>query len=182
MKLTHITVAAAIGLTTIAMPAAQARNRSGHEEESSRQTLEEIRQLARAASDNGVRLKTLLTPARDSFTVERDALTELKDEVNRMGRDISRMESQRDSLPAWEQQACDRVLPLVQDAASTTSSAIAYLNDNPSHLFATQNLDLLQRLNHDTSRISSTLKDYLAYEKVQQEEQTARTRIESDHN
>jgi septal ring factor EnvC (AmiA/AmiB activator) len=182
MRLTHITLLAAFGLTTIGMSAAQARTKPVHEDDSPRQTLEEMRRLAREASDHSAKLTILLTPVRENFNIERDTLDELKAEVNRMGQDISRIESQRDSLPAWEQQACDRVLPLVKDAASTTSSAIAYFNQNPSRLFAQQNLSLLQRLNQDTTRISRTLKDYLAYQKAQQQEQSVSARIDSDSN
>ena len=46
-----------------------------------------------------------------------DKLTALKGEVNRMGREISNLRAQRDSLSPWEQHALDEVLPLLQATA-----------------------------------------------------------------
>lgn len=50
--------------------------------------------------------------------------------VNDLGQLFEKMEAVRDSASPWQQQAIDRMIPLMKDLASNTTAAINHLNEN----------------------------------------------------
>jgi hypothetical protein len=93
----------------------------------------------------------------------------MKDEVNRMGRELTVLEAERDALPTWEQQAVDDTLPLLKDAAENTSSAIQYFNEGRTHLWTPAYRDYANRVYEDSRQITKSLKSDLKYGKVSDE-------------
>src|SRR5206468_4496840 len=62
-------------------------------------------------------------------------LMALRNEINRMSREIKSLEAERDALPQWEQQAVDKTLPLLNDAAVNTERALEDFNQRKPNLW-----------------------------------------------
>src|SRR3984893_19332626 len=57
-------------------------------------------------------------------------LETVKDHVNELGRIAAQLEQKRDSASQWQQQAIDRMLPVLKELAANTTAAINHLNEN----------------------------------------------------
>jgi hypothetical protein len=57
-------------------------------------------------------------------------LDSVKEHVNELGRTIAKLQAERGQASVWQQQAIDRVLPLLQELAANTTAAIKHLNQN----------------------------------------------------
>jgi hypothetical protein len=107
-------------------------------------------------------------------------LTALKGEVNRMGQEITSLIAERESLPPWEQPAVDKALPLLQATAANTESAIEYFNENRDRLWTEAYRDYADRVWRDSEQIAKTLKNYLKYDTLRDQEVRVEERIWAD--
>jgi hypothetical protein len=57
-------------------------------------------------------------------------LESVKEHVNQLGRIAKQLEEKRDSASPWQQQAIDRMLPVLRELATNTTAAINHLNEN----------------------------------------------------
>jgi hypothetical protein len=138
-----------------------------------------------AARDDSQQLTQVLGEARDEATeLARDSdemeslirsdvdwqthavmLDRIKDHVNNMARIVAKLSEARTSGSELQEQAVDRILPLLKDLAVNTTAAINYLNQNKSRpLTNPYNQYLLD--NADTAhQLSSTVSSLFEYEK-----------------
>jgi hypothetical protein len=65
-----------------------------------------------------------------SWQTHAEMLESVKEHVNQLGRIAAQLEQKRDSASQWQQQAIDRMLPVLKELAANTSAAINHLNDN----------------------------------------------------
>ncbi len=172
------TAAAAVLLAALGTPAAAwAAGWKSSNGESARDTLKDIRVHARAGAEDAYELKAMIANPRYSADSHMVRLNELRAEVNQMGKDIVKLNGERTSLPVWEQQAVDRVLPLVQDAAKNTSNAIHCYNTATNRLWGPEDSSYAEHVYRDADKIASTLGDYLTYERLQDEESAVQAHI-----
>src|ERR1700730_4563137 len=59
-----------------------------------------------------------------------EMLRRVADHVNTMGRTVEKIEAKRGSASTWQQQAIDRILPLLKELAANTTAAINHINEN----------------------------------------------------
>lgn len=109
---------------------------------------------------------------------QRDELDVLRSDINQIGRDLSILQAEEESLPAWESRTIDEVLPLMQEAATNTEQAIQNYNENRNHLWSTAFPDETARVYSDAERTKRVLDSNLKLAAVRHEEQ----RIESNLN
>jgi hypothetical protein len=57
-------------------------------------------------------------------------LESVKEHVNQLGRIAAQLEQKRDQASPWQQQAIDRMLPVLKELAANTTAAINHLNEN----------------------------------------------------
>lgn len=143
------------------------------------QTLKEVQQLAAAVADAAEQLGTFANPEFNADT-HLDKLRVLKSKINQMGQQIHSLEAGRDALAPWEQQAVDNVMPLLQAAAGNAENAIEYFNNNRNHLWTATYRDYTNSVWQDSSQISKTLKDYLKYQKLNDQEAHVQQSIQTD--
>ena len=79
-----------------------------------------------------------------------EMLTEIKEHVNNMGKILAKLQSERDEASPWQQQAIDRMVPLLKDIATNTTAAIEHLNQNQLRPVSGDYKDYLQQ-NADTA-------------------------------
>jgi hypothetical protein len=144
-----------------------------------KKTLQQVQASASAVATQADQLG-MISDSKASSDSHLAKLTVLKAEVNRMGQEMSNLEAERESLVPWEQQAVDKVLRLLQATAANTDNAIAYFNENRHSLWTEAYRDYAHSVRQDSAQISKTLKDYLKYDKLREQEVRAEERIWAD--
>jgi uncharacterized membrane protein YgaE (UPF0421/DUF939 family) len=76
--------------------------------------------------------------------------------VNDMGKVVEKLEASRNSASQWQQQAIDRMVPLLKELASNTTAAINHLNEERNRPTSGEYADYL-RQNSQTARELSDL-------------------------
>jgi hypothetical protein len=61
-------------------------------------------------------------------------LSRIKDHVNNMGRIVAKLQEERVEASPWQQQAIDRMVPMLKEIAANTTAAIEHLNQNRHEL------------------------------------------------
>jgi NTP pyrophosphatase (non-canonical NTP hydrolase) len=85
----------------------------------------EAAELARDADE-----MTALIKNDVSWQSHADALTRIKEHVNNMGKIVAKLQEERDEASPWQQQAIDRMIPMLKEIAANTTAAIEHLNTN----------------------------------------------------
>src|SRR5262245_40190231 len=99
-----------------------------HEADEARNTLRDIKVLASEVQDQADQLIHVSENPNMSPQSHLVRLDAMKDDVNQMGRDLSVLEAERDTLKPWEQNAIDDTLPQLREAATNLEAAIDYFN------------------------------------------------------
>jgi hypothetical protein len=138
-------------------------------ETAAKKTLTRAQASARAVADEADQLRRIANPmfSPDSH---RGTLAALKGKVNRMGQEISSLRVERESLAPWEQQAIDKILPLLQSTAENTESAIQYFNEHGDRLWMKTYRDYADRIRQGSDEIAKILKNYLKYDELRDQE------------
>lgn len=147
-------------------------------ETAARKTLEQARVSAAVVADDAGQLR-LIANSKASSDSHLAQLTAVKADINRMGQEIGSLEAERESLVPWEQQAIDKVLPLLQATAANTESAIEYFRDNRDRLWTETYRDYTARIGQDSEQMAKTLKNCLKEEKLGDREVRLEERIEA---
>ena len=93
-------------------------------------------------------------------------LDSVKEHVNNMGRIIDKLTATRSSGSELQEQAVDRILPLLKELAANTTAAINYLNQNKARPIGEPYTQYLKE-NADTAhQLASTVSSLFEYEKT----------------
>jgi NTP pyrophosphatase (non-canonical NTP hydrolase) len=106
-----------------------------------------------------------------SWQSHADVLNRIRDHVNNMGMIVEKLESERDEASPWQQQAIDRMVPLLKEIASNTTAAIEHLNQNHLRPVSQDYKDYIQQ-NADTAHeLADMISSFERYDRT-------RTRLE----
>jgi Glu-tRNA(Gln) amidotransferase subunit E-like FAD-binding protein len=105
----------------------------------------EAAELARDADE-----MTALIKNDVSWQSHADALTRIQEHVNNMGKLVAKLQEERDEASPWQQQAIDRMIPMLKEIAANTTAAIEHLNTNQVRPVSGNYKDYLEE-NADTS-------------------------------
>jgi hypothetical protein len=107
---------------------------------------------------------------------------EIKRHVNNAGKLLSKLDSARASASPWQQQAIDRIGPLLKELASNVESTIEHLNQKPRLLqtgsyvdYAAANYDL-------ASNLAELISDYVEYGKSKAKSEELAAKLEVPEN
>jgi predicted transcriptional regulator len=65
-----------------------------------------------------------------SWQSHAEALNRVKEHVNNLGKVVTKLQEERDEASPWQQQAIDRMIPMLREIASNTTAAVEHLNAN----------------------------------------------------
>jgi len=99
-----------------------------------------------------------------------DHLMAIKDDINRMGREISILDAESESLAPWEQQALNKIEPLLRETAANAQMAIERFEQDQNDLWKEDYRRYVNGVERGSEQIAETLKAYLKYEKAHQQE------------
>jgi hypothetical protein len=77
-------------------------------------------------------------------------LSRIREHVNNMGRILAKLEEEREEASHWQQEAIDRMVPMLREIAANTTAAIEHLNQNHERPTTPDYVEYLQQ-NADTS-------------------------------
>jgi hypothetical protein len=113
-----------------------------------------------------------------SWQTHADMLNRIKNHVNNMGRIVAKLESEREEASPWQQQAIDRMIPLLKEIASNTTAAIEHLNQNHLRPVSEDYRDYLQE-NADTAHeLADTISSFEQYGRTRAKLEKLQDKIE----
>ena len=93
-------------------------------------------------------------------------LVRIKENINSMGEDAKRLQDLRPAAAPWQQQAIDRIVPLLTEMASLTESAIEYLNAEPNKLHTPEYTEYLKEKAELAAELSALISDTVKYDRA----------------
>lgn len=102
----------------------------------------------------------------------------IKEHVNRIGKLEQELRDARESGSPWQQQAIDRVNPLLQEMADNLEVTINHLNNNKSSLFAAPYPDYVQTNADLAAELHSLISNFVDYGKTKEKFETLQQKLE----
>lgn len=123
----------------------------------------EIKAHAIAADDDAAKLDSYARSGQITSHSHGVKLMAIKEHVNDLIRDCNQMSSMRAEGSAWQQEAIDRISPLLHDMAVHLTATIEHLNDNQRRLHMPQYREYVHanyELIHNTHNLITDFADY----------------------
>lgn len=98
-----------------------------------------------------------------SWQTHADMLNRIKDHVNDLAKDVEKMVAARSSASPWQQQAIDRMLPMMRELAANTTAAINHLNENKSRPTTGNYASYLKENTETAQQLSEMISSYVRY-------------------
>jgi hypothetical protein len=125
--------------------------------------LKDVRTLAAKVSDSTDNLALSAGTNRLHWMTHASHLNQAKDGINEIGEKLQTLQSMRDSVHPWQQEAIDRIHASSLKAARHTDSALRYLNDNKNWLVAPSYKDDVTAIQAHAEIVRNTADDFLNY-------------------
>jgi predicted nuclease with TOPRIM domain len=106
------------------------------------------------------------TRSNASWESHADELNRIRDHINAIGKTLSRLQELRSSAAPWQQEAIDRITPLAQKLASSTTAAIEHLNKNPLRINDPRYQEYIKSNAEAASELDALVRDFVAYGKT----------------
>jgi len=106
-----------------------------------------------------------LTRSDVSWQTHAEMLDHVKDHVNHMARIINKLTDTRTSGSELQEQAVDRILPLLKELAANTTAAINYLNQNKTRPISASYTQYLHANAQTAHQLADTVVSLFEYEK-----------------
>jgi hypothetical protein len=124
--------------------------------------LDEVKMHAWRAKDEAATLESY-TRSKLSSKSHGVQLNAIKDHVNDLLADCSKMSAMRDEGSPWQQEAIDRVNPLLHEIADHLSTTIEYLNNNQTRIHMQPFKDYVHANYQLISKAHDLLADFVDY-------------------
>ena len=104
---------------------------------------------------------------------------EIKGHVNNAGELLSKLENAKGEASPWQQQAIDRITPMLKELASNTTATIEHLNQRPKLLHTSPYADYVDANYEVASSLEELISDYVDYgkSKARSEELTSKLEV-----
>jgi hypothetical protein len=108
---------------------------SAKDAKAAKASLKLMDQQIAAISDNAFLMNQAIDRT-DDFEFQADRLAYLRDQVNRIGQEIAVIEEERDSLPQWQTDTVNQIVPAMHEVAAEATQATNTFNADNNRLFA----------------------------------------------
>jgi hypothetical protein len=100
-----------------------------------------------------------------SWQSHADMLSRIGDDVNTLGKIVARLNTTYESGSEWQQEAVDRILPLLREMASNTTAAINHLNANQARPTTPDYVNYLEKNAETAHQLADVTSDLVKYAK-----------------
>jgi DNA repair exonuclease SbcCD ATPase subunit len=111
-----------------------------------------------------------------------EKVEEIKRHVNNAGQSLSKLDSARGSASPWQQQAIDRINPLLKEIASNVESTIEHFNRKPKLLQTGPYVDYAAANYELASNLAELISDYVEYGKSKAKSEELAAKLEAPGN
>ena len=124
--------------------------------------LEDARDKAAVLSRDADEMETL-TRSDVSWQTHASMLDTMKEDVNDLARDVEKLTAARDKASPWQQQAIDRMLPLMRELAANTTAVINHLKEQPSRPTSGEYAQYLRQNSETARELSDMIRSFVEY-------------------
>jgi hypothetical protein len=173
-------VSTALLLMTLAIPAAQSLIAADEAASDSKHIAGLLQQARRSSAQLTRDSEELVTFQKNRLSWESHAhqLTVIKEHVNKIGKLEAALRDARESGSPWQQEAIDRVNPLLQELANNLETTINHLNKNQSALFAPPYSEYVQANAELATELHSMISDFVDYGATKAKFQALQQKVE----
>jgi len=151
---------AALGSLLIMPPGAPAQNTDS---KAINDLLKEVKSHAVLASDDSETLESYTRSHTMSWEAHAHRLRTIADHANNLIRDFDKLSSMRGEGSPWQQEAIDRVDPLLKEMADHLSTTIAHFKDNKHRVNMPAFHDYVKANREYMSRTSELVSSFVEY-------------------
>ena len=159
-KHTHLKTAALLTLTLLLVATLLPAQNAENPEVAA--LLQQARDQAAALSRDADELEAL-TRSNVSWQSHATKLEDMKDHVNAMGRLVPKLVASRDSASPWQQQAVDRMVPLLKELAANTTAAIQHVSQNQERPTSGNYTEYLKENSETAHQLSDMISSFVRY-------------------
>jgi hypothetical protein len=91
------------------------------------------------------------------------AINGIRDHVNELGRLAAKLEQSKNMGSPWQKTAIDRINPMLQELASSTSTVVNYIANNRTKLSTQEYKDYLESNAHESEAVADLIRDFVDY-------------------
>jgi len=106
-------------------------------------------------------------------------ISQIKEHVNNLGKTLTKLNDARNTASPWQEQAIDRITPLMKDLAENVSATIRRLDENKNHLQNPEYKDYLLANHEMTTEVVNLVSDYVEYGKAKAKVERLAERLET---
>ena len=103
----------------------------------------------------------------------------IRTHINQLGQTLSQLEAARDSAGKSQQEAIDRIRPVLEELASNTTAIIDQLNQNPKRLTDPTYREFLRANDALAANLNQQTSDIVAFSRAERRFQEAKARVGS---
>jgi hypothetical protein len=101
--------------------------------------------------------------SKTSWQTHADKLTQMKEHVNKVSALVTKMNAAKADAAPWQQQAIERINPMLNDLATTVSAAINHLSKNQDRLMHPPYPDYAAATASTAIDMAGLISDYVDY-------------------
>jgi uncharacterized protein Yka (UPF0111/DUF47 family) len=162
-----------------AAPAPRAAGQSEHDfvKEASG-LLEEAKMISTQLRRDAAELHALARGGSLTWQSHAGKLETIKSHVNSAGQLVRRLNDIRHVAAPWQQEAVDRVTPMLSEIASNTQWAIEHLNQNRNRLFTPEYKEYVATISAMASEMAELVSEFVEYEQTKGKLEQLETSLE----
>ena len=160
-RITACVLASALLLAVLPVLSA-AQNQNKEENQEVTRLLQDARDKAAVVSRDADEMETL-TRSDTSWQTHASMLETMKEDVNDLAKDVEKLTAARDSASPWQQQAIDRMLPLMKELASNTTAAINHLKQERTRPTTPEYAEYLRQNSESARQLSDMISSFVQY-------------------
>jgi hypothetical protein len=103
---------------------------------------------------------------------------EIKGRINKAGELLSKLENEKGAASPWQQQAIERITPMLKELASNTESTIDHLNQKPKLLHTGPYKEYVEANYEVASSLEELISDYVDYGKSKARSEELASKLE----
>lgn len=95
----------------------------------------------------------------------------IREHINKTGKILADLQNARDGAEPWQQDAIDKITPLLKEMASNTESIISHLNEKKGHTWHPEYQGYVKSNGQLAAALSKLIGDYVDYDQAKSKTQ-----------
>jgi trans-aconitate methyltransferase len=150
-------------------PAAKAATAPAAGSEEITRLLADVKTEAVALERDAEELAAWTEAKQVSWQSHATKLRSMREHVNQAGQLLSKLNSSREGASIWQQQAIDRIHPLLKELADNTQSTIKHLSDNQNRIYFPPYTDYAKAGADLAKELAALVSDYTKFGELEEE-------------